>query len=289
MRGTLHFVAGKDLGWLLELTTARLIRESNTRRAQLELTDEQLGVAKDAVIAALSGGVVLERGHLLASVERAGVPILGQRGYHILWHLAQTGVLVFGPVAGKQQTFALLSEWIPEQRMLERDESLGELALRYFSSHGPATVKDLGRWASITLTDARIGLAIARASLDELDVDGVSYFLAPGLETAGKGVFALPGFDEYLLGYGDRSAALAPQHSSRIAPGGNGVFVSTIVVDGRVAGTWRRSAQAKEVVIEPTWFSRPSHRERVGFDRAIERYAEFVGRTARTVDYSIIS
>ena len=112
-----------------------------------------------------------------------------------------------------RDSWALLDEWVPQPRRLERDEALEEFAFRYFSSHGPATVKDFAWWSSLTLTDARAGLAAARDRLDELEVDGATYYLRPGLEPAERAVHLLPGFDEYLLGYGDRSAPLAGEHA----------------------------------------------------------------------------
>lgn len=278
MRGTLHFIAGEDLGWMLELTTPRLIKQSVRRRAQQGITDAELVTARDTAIATLSGNRILERNALLAEFDKAGVSVASQRGYHLLWYLSQTGVTVLGPASGKQQTFALLDEWVDKPRRLDRDESLGELALRYFTSHGPATEKDLARWASITLGDVRTGLAIAKDSLEQRDFDGVAHYLAPGLQPASNAVHALPGFDEYMLGYGDRSAALAPEHSSKILPGGNGVFRPTIVVNGEVLGTWRKLERSKSVAIGADWFETPTSKAQAGFERAVKRYGTFVGK-----------
>lgn len=283
MRGTLHFIAGEDLGWMLQLTTDRLIKGAAARRKQLELTEADLAVARDTALAVLEGGVALERNDLLAEFDRVGVATTGQRGYHLLWNLAQTGVIVFGPVSGKQQTFVLLDEWITEPRRLERDEALGELARRYFTSHGPATVRDLAWWASLTLTEARSGLAIARDQLEERDVDGTTYFSAPGLKPAKKAVFALAGFDEFMLGYQDRSAALAPEHSNLIVPGGNGIFHPTIVSNGKVVGTWRRTSTASAVTLQPEWFADPSPTVKAGFERAANKYGAFLGKQVRIV------
>jgi hypothetical protein len=247
MRGTLHFVAAEDLAWLLALTGPRSFATQRARRAQLELGDGDLDRAREAAIGALSGGRELGRAGLLAVWEAAGLSTAGQRGYHLIVHLAQTGTLCFGPIRDGEQQLVLLSEWVPEPRRLERDEALGELAGRYFRGHGPATVKDFGRWAKLVAADVRTGLAISRPELEPLVVDGTEYLmdpLTPGrLEDCrqqARGVFLLPGFDEYMLGYGDRSAALAPEFADRIVPGGNGMFQPTVVADGRVVGTWRR-------------------------------------------------
>jgi hypothetical protein len=139
--------------------------------------------------------------------------------------------------------------------------ALGELARRYFASHGPATVADLVRWTGLTVRDVRRGLEIAGEALTTIEVDGVAYHLAPETLDAPmptRGVLMLPGFDEYVLGYRDRSSALAPEHSDAIVPGGNGIFKATIVVDGEVVGTWSRKATSREVVVDPAPFNQLS-------------------------------
>ena len=282
MRGTLHFVAPEDLGWILGLTSERLIKGAAARRAALGLTEELLEATRAAVIEALTGGVVLTRDEMYAVFERAGVSPGGQRGYHVLWYLSQSGTLCFGPPDKKQQTFVLFDEWIRDQRELERDEALGEFALRYFRSHGPATIRDFAWWSSTTLTAARIGLAIAGDSLSRFERDGESYYCSADAvrDPAPDGVRALPGFDEYLLGYQDRRPQLAEEHSQAIIPGGNGVFLRTIVRDGTVVGTWKRTLSSRGVSITAQPFSSMNGRLENGFARAGNDYARFLSMKA---------
>ena len=284
LRGTLHLVASEDLGWLLGLTASRAIASVADRRAALGITKTDVERAREIAQAALAGRRVLTREALLTAFRAAGVSTLGQRGYHLLWYLAQTGTLVLGPSAGRQQTFALLDEWVPRPRRLERDEALGTLALRYFRSHGPATVADLARWSGLTVGDVRRGLGICGNALRTLEFDGLTYHLGPeSLEPAARAavVHLLPGFDEYLLGYGDRSAALAPEHHEAIVPGGNGMFKPTIVVDGEVVGTWRRIVTTHKIVIEPAPFGGLSAGVRELLAEAAQGYGAFIGRPAR--------
>jgi hypothetical protein len=245
MRGTLHFVIGEDLGWMLGLTGARMLQTAAGTRRRLGLTDDDYtraeGVARDL----LGGGRKASRAEMHAAFEAAGVSTQGQRGVHILGQLAQLGILVLAA----RDSWTLLEEWVPSPRRLERDEALQEFALRYFTSHGPATVKDFAWWSSLTLADARAGLASARDRLDELELEGATYYLRPGLEPAERAVHLLPGFDEYLLGYGDRSAPLAGSHANTVVPGGNGLFMPTIVVDGEVVGIWKRDRKSKRIVV----------------------------------------
>jgi hypothetical protein len=165
---------------------------------------------------------------------------------------------------------------VPSPRRLDHDEALGEFALRYFTGHGPATVHDLAWWSSLTLADARVGLAIARPALDELVVDGDTHYLAADTAPAPRAVHALPGFDEYLLGYRTRDAALAPDHAELVVPGKNGLFLPTIVVDGEVVGVWRRTLTAKGVTVEAQPFEGALVPR--GFARATRAYARFLER-----------
>ena len=275
-RGTLHLVMPEDLGWMLPLAARRQATTAAKRRADLGIDDAALDRAESTARELLAPGP-MRRDALLASWAERGIDTDGQRGYHLLWNLAQSQVLVFGPADGRQPTFALFEHRIAAPRRLDRDELLAELALRYFGSHGPATVRDLAWWASITLSDARAGLEACGDRLERRTIGGVEYAMRPGLERAAPGVFALPGFDEYLLGYQDRSAALPPQHAPRVVPGGNGVFLPTIVAGGEVVGLWRRTERAGRIDVTAEPFDALTARARAGFERAMRRYGRFAG------------
>ena len=288
LRGTLHFVAAEDLGWMLSLSADRMIKRSATIFANEGLTAKVLARAGESARGALAGGRSLSRDELYRLLQDSGVSTVGQARYHAVWYLCQTGALCLGPPNGKTQTFVLLDEWVPDPRRLERDDALGELAGRYFRSHGPATVRDFSWWSALTLTEARKGLTIARRQLAALEVDGLEYFLSPDLpgvspdlpgEPSASGTRLLPGFDEYLLGYGDRRVALADEHSPLVFPGKNGMFLPTIVVDGAVVGTWRRTATSRQVAVTAQAFEPLPARIRAAVDLAAAEYARFVGLT----------
>jgi len=262
MRGTLHLTAAEDLPWMLRYLAARVIRASASRRAGLGLDEPQLERARELASEALSGGRRLRRSDLLATWTTAGLDPGGQRGVHMLRYLAMTGTLVFGPTTAGEQLLVLLDEWVTQPRQLERDEALGELAVRYFRSHGPATSADLAGWARLTAGDVRTAIALARPALATLDVDGTEHLLDPqtsdrlaAAHAQAVGVLLLPGFDEFLLGYRDRRAQLDPAHAEQIVPGGNGVFRPTVVSAGRVVGTWTRTGRAARQEVTATPFT----------------------------------
>jgi hypothetical protein len=262
MRGTLHLVAAEDLPWMLDVAAPRAVARAAARRAQLDLDRPVLEQARALAVAALTGGHQLRREDLLVVWSEGGLVTAGQRGYHMLWHLAQTGTVCFGPVREGEQLVVLVEEWIPHPRRLDRDEALGEWAWRYFRSHGPATIKDFSRWAGLSAADVRAGLALVRARLAGVEVDGVEYFMDPqtpdlldACRPHARGVFLLPGFDEFVLGYADRRAALPAEFADRIVPGGNGVFRPTVISDGHIVGTWTHTGRGARSTVAATPFT----------------------------------
>ncbi len=281
MRGTVHLVPSRDAAWMVELTGARVLPTLARRREQLEISDVVAEQACELWAQALAGGTRLTREQMLETLRDKGIDTSGQRGYHLLAFAAHRGVLCFGPNAGKQQTFVLLAEWAPDPHRPDRDEALATLAQRYFRSHGPTTVKDFAGWTGLTLGDARRAIAaagerIATARFADVDVH-LDPSLLDRLDTIGRQpqgqVWALPGFDEYLLGYKDRSLMLAPEHFQAVVPGGNGVFQPTIVRDGRVVATWRRTVTAHQLTIDvaPLLPLPPADRRRA--EAALQHYA----------------
>jgi hypothetical protein len=278
MRGTLHLVAPEDIDWMLAITRKRMATTMATRRGALGITDRELDQATRAAHETLSGGRISRRDDLLAAFESTGLTTSAGRGYHFLFHLAVHGVIVFGPVDGKHQTFALLDEWVTPARALEGDEALAEFAGRYFTSHGPATDRDLAWWAGITLGDARKGIDLAR--LEARDFDSVTHYFRPGLERAAERARVLPGFDEYLLGYQDRSAVLDPEFNALTVPGSNGIFLPTLVVDGRVVGIWRKTERAQRVDIDAEPFEALPALSRRLLEVEFDSYSAFLGKPA---------
>jgi hypothetical protein len=273
MRGTLHFVCPDDLPWILALTGQRMARSAAGRHRDLELDEEQFDRVERIARERLEGGRTISRGMLLEAFNAGGVSTVGQRGTHLLVQLAHLGVTV---LVGHSE-YALLDDRVRQPRRLEREDALREFALRYFSSHGPATVQDFAWWSSLTLTDARVGLAAAREQLEELELDGARYYHRSDVQPAARAVHLLPGFDEYLLGYSDRRAPLSGADTKVIVPGGNGMFLSTIVVNGEVVGSWRRTAKAKKVELTTAPFGELSATARWAVAHAATRYGEYLG------------
>ncbi|MEO7007307.1 MAG: winged helix DNA-binding domain-containing protein [Terrimesophilobacter sp.] len=282
MRGTLHLVAPQDLRWMLQLTAPRTLASAAARQRQLDLDHDVLDRSADLTRTELAGGGAATRTEFLAVLAHAGIATSGQRGYHIIWYLAQLGLICWGPPSHGAQAMVLLDEWAPATEEVPRDEALRRFAVGYFRGHGPATLRDFVWWSKLTVADARRGLAAARDELIAVRSGAADYYLsagaraAPGTSSQGA-VHLLPGFDEFLLGYQDRSDALPPEHSNRIVPGGNGMFLPVIVSRGRVVGTWHRTLGTDAVEVSSEPFERLTAGESTGFARAAAAYATFLG------------
>jgi len=275
MRGTLHFVAAEDARWMLRLLAPRIISRTAGRHRQLGLDAATFRKSRSRLEKALAGGRVLSRPELYRVLEGAGVVTTDQRGIHILIQLAMQGILCFGARSGRQPTFALLDEWLPAAPVPDRDDALGELTVRYFTSHGPAAVHDFAWWSGLTLGDARRGLVVAGKRL----VDRGGTWSAPFRSAPARGTVAhlLPAYDEYTVAYRDRSAFLDPAHAVRTR---NGIFSAAVTVDGRIVGTWTRRRAGQAVVVTTDLFDRPSRGVARALEAALKRYGDFVGLPA---------
>ena len=279
MRGTLHFVAAADIRWMLELLTPRVA--VNIRQYLLREFDLDEGVfarSKDLFARALQGGKRLTRNAMYDVLEAGGVSA-SQRGRHILTGLAQDGFICFGAREGKQQTFALLDEWAPKARRMARDESLAEIAKRYFTGHGPATLQDFAWWSGLTTADATAGLEMTKRLLAQETINGQTYWLAsstPATKDPSPTAYMLPAYDEYTVAYKDRSAVLDPTYAKQ-ANSGNGIFYPTIVVDGQVVGTWKRTLKKDSLVVTPSPFANLKRAETRAIAEAANRYGKFLG------------
>ncbi|HMF30852.1 MAG TPA: winged helix DNA-binding domain-containing protein, partial [Candidatus Lokiarchaeia archaeon] len=280
MRGTLHFVAAEDVRWMIKLLAPRAIARSLRRQEQLNINHASLARSNKLVIEALEGGNQLTRKALLQILDDAQIPTANQRGYHILWRLAEDGVICLAPREGKQQTFALLDEWVPTTLEFSRDEALATLARRYFSSHGPATLQDFVWWSGLSTVDAKAGLQLVNSGLLHENIKNRTYWWSENeieVHLGLKSAFLLPAFDEYLVGYKDRSAALSTKHAGYV----KSLLTPTIILEGQVVGTWKRSMTKDAAIIAPTFFSPLTTAERQACGVAATQYADFYNKAVK--------
>lgn len=286
MRPTWHFVAPADLRWLLALTAPRVKIVLASYDRKLGIDAALLARSHDAIVRALESGQHLTRTELDAALRRAGIAATnGQVLGHLVMHAELDALICSGPRRGKQFTYALVDGRVPPAAPLSRDESLAELAVRYFTSHGPATVRDFVWWSGLTIGDARRGIALADGRLVAETVDGLTCWLAPTGPPLPmpEPVYLLANYDEYTVAYRDRDAYYDPALAAAAQSRAEVPFANVILVDGRVGGLWRRTLSAKSVAVEARWFVDPTPAQRRAFAEAVERYAAFLGLRAELV------
>jgi hypothetical protein len=289
MRGTVHFVPSQDAPWRLEGLGARPLAAAARRRRTIGLEETEADRAVAVLAERLSGGGRLSRQQCLTTLQEAGIDSAGQLGYHLLWYASQCGVTCIAPNVDGEQTFVLLDEWVPDPVQLDRDEALATIALRYFRSHGPATRQDFTGWTGLTVADVRTGIEGCGDALTTVLVNDVEHLVASdaldtpaGLKSAQ--VLALPGFDEFVLGYKDRGLVMDPEQLEAVLPGGNGIFRSTIVRRGRVVATWKRSLVGSDRVRVEVWPTNPMAAPlRRQVERAMQPFAAFHARRAEVL------
>lgn len=241
MRPTWHFVSPGDIRWMLELTAPRVTAIAGTRHRQLQLDGHIFSRSEKALSAALQGGKQLTRSEIADALQYAGIATDKQRFVHIMMQMELNGLVCSGGTRGKQFTYALLDERVPQTERLDRSEALAALANRYFTAHGPATLPDFAWWSGLTIADCKAGLEMMKDKLANAVVEGITYWFAEQThDSTSKSpvAFLLPNYDEYIVSYKDRSAAIAAKDIDKADPRGT-IFNNTIVINGRIAGVWK--------------------------------------------------
>lgn len=280
LRPTWHFVLPEDIRWLLELTSPRVLAQNASMARKLGLDARTVSRGLDAIARALEGGNWRTRQEIGEVLGRARVKeASGQRLAYVVMQAELEGLIASGPRRGKQFTYGLLAERAPGgaragtkvRGASARDEALARLATRYLAGHGPATVHDLARWASLTLADAARGM-------DAAEVARPAAVTKTATGGAVRGDHLLCVYDEYVNGYRDRSAIFDPAHAAAITHRGAAV-TQVYILDGQVLGTWSRTLGKDRVGIELQPFdARMAARTLIKrLTPSAEAFARFVG------------
>jgi hypothetical protein len=277
MRGTIHFMPAEDVQWMVRL----LARRQNIKLAGMfrraGLAPDIFERAGEVFVKSLQGGKQLMRKQLYEALSVAGIEVQGELSNgHLLGYWAGEGVICLGSRQGKQQTFALLDDWVPKHRVLEGEEALATLARRYFRSHGPATLYDFAWWTGLTIAEARQGIELVEQHFVSETVNGQIYWFSPASEPVSHSssvAYLLPNYDEFTVAYKDRSAFLDPTRSREEALYGIG---HSVIIDGRMVGTWKRTLKKDTVVVTINPFSKLSEEQQAAVVKAAQSYAHFL-------------
>jgi hypothetical protein len=273
-RGTLHLVHAKDVHWMLQLVAPGILPKLKTRHKELGLKETQFSTFYSILTDALKKGKQLSRTQLSDVFKQKGIDAKGPRLYHILLKAALEQVICCGL---KKDTFRLLEK---SKIKMTREESLKEIAGRYFFSHGPATVDDLSSWAGITLTEARKGIEAAGSVLNNFEFADKIYWSA-AVKSKSKqklpGCMLLAGFDEYYLGYKDKSICSDDKYFKNIVQK-NGIFNPLLLINGHVEGVWKRTYEKEKIIIELLPFRKLNKTEKHFIYAAAQKFSIFTCR-----------
>jgi hypothetical protein len=277
LRPTWHFVRAEDVGWLLDLTGPRVQRVTGQQlRSAHGLDERSIDHAVTAVMEVLASRGQLTRAQLADELRDRGIAGSGQILMILLAHAELGGLICSGRIADGEHTYALMGERVPAPRRLGRAEALAELALRYFTGHGPATERDLAYWATLTLTDVRAGLEQVRGRLDSFEHEGRLFWHAPGDAPGGPQepvAHLLQILDETYRGYQDSRWVL---DAAGDVPRTRETAAGMALVDAQLVAAMRRTVAHDHVQFDLRPYRALTSAEIEALNQAARRYGEYL-------------
>ena len=283
LRPTWHFVAAEDIRWMLALTAPRVRATMLPYDRHLGLDDAVYARSAAVITRELSGGRHRTRAQLGEALNREKIDSgVGQRMAHLMMRAELDGLVCSGVRDGMQSTYALLEERVPPAPVMPRDEAMHELALRYFRTRGPATVQDFSWWSGLKMGDARQAIELVGPKLSQDIVEGRTFWFAddaPAPARAGSSAHLLPNYDEYFIGFRDRSALSGRVAASKIAVPPEAFIAHVVVVDGELVGGWKRVTKGGTVTVELRLVVDVPARATRRINEQVRRYARFLHGT----------
>jgi len=280
LRPTWHFVSPADIRWMLKLTAPRVHAVNAFMYRQSGLDKATFKKSNMTLEKALYGGKHLTRTELASVLEKAGISAKGFRLGYLMMSAELDGVICSGARRGKQFTYALLEERVPQVKAISRDDALAELVKRYFNTRDPATVQDFAWWSGLTVSDAKNGIEANQAHLASEAINGQTYwFTKSALRPKDKSrtAYLLPNYDEYFIGFKDRSAIGEVAKQAGIKGDDPALIAHIIILDGQIVGGWRRTINKDSVRVELKPITRLTNIEHRAITDAAERYGKFLG------------
>jgi hypothetical protein len=278
LRPTWHLVSANDIYWMLALTAPQIKTLLKSRHRGLELSQAIFTKSNSIIEKALKGGTHLTRKELMGELEKAGIATDDNRASHLLLWTELDGIVCSGATKGGKQTYALLEERVPKPNPVTKEEALATLAKKYFTSHGPATIRDFVWWSGLSVSDAKQALEMVKSDFISETIDSQTYWLGNSAsipKTDLESVYLLPAFDEFIISYKDRSASL-PYENHNKAVSNNGIFRPLIVVNGQVTGIWKRTTKKDKVIVETELFTQPNKTSKSLIEKASIQFGNFL-------------
>jgi hypothetical protein len=285
LRPTWHFVAATDIGWMLTLSAPRVHAANAYWYRYHEVDDAVARRSRTVITKALRDGKHLTRADLGQALTKAKIEISNPtRLACIVMRAELDRVICSGARRGKQFTYALFEDRVRESTALQRDAALFELARTYFETRGPATLDDFSWWSGLTKADAKRGVEAAATHLEHESIEGRSYWFSAerAVRLSPPLVHLLPNYDEYFVGFKDRSAFSARLKASGAEARTSALSGHLLVVNGQIVGGWRRTVVGHKMVIEPKLLIQLSEAERHAVETVTQRFGRFLELPAKT-------
>ncbi len=281
LRPTWHLVRAKDVRWMLDITAPNIRAAMAFRERWLELDEKIFRRCEKIMEKALTRDKFLPRAALMLLLNKAGILTDDNRSSHILLRMELDGIICSGPRQGKQITYALLEERVPPAEKQSRDASLAELTRRYFNGHGPATLYDFTWWSGLSVKDGKKGIELLGSKIHQAKAGEKQYWFLPGQDVSPKlpPALLLPAFDEWIIGYTDRTGLFATEHERKIITT-NGIFRPVLLCNGQAAGSWRQVEKKGAIAITKEWFHPVSQAAQKAIKTAERKYISFKADSA---------
>jgi hypothetical protein len=273
LRPTWHFVARDDIRWMLAIAAPRVIAANGSMYRKYNIDDKLFTTSFKVIEKVLGDNNYATRDAIREELKKKNIE--GDSVYMscIMMQAELTGLICSGPRQGNQFTYALIEERAPNAKQLNREEALRELCLRYFTTRGPASVKDFTTWSGLTVKDAKDGLAMITGELEKETINGADYYFPSAMPSGKKEVsFLMPDYDEYGIAYKDRSVLSNPEIIKTTS-----IFDRAIIANGTIAGTWKRTIQKDSVQLDLNLFEPYKPTDEV-IVKAVEDYARFLDK-----------
>lgn len=280
LRPTWHIIPAKDIYWMLALSASKIRTLMRNMDKQLELTEKIFTKSNAVIEKCLAGAKYVSREEIGSRLEQAGIHTNENRLSHLLMRSELEGIACSGKPVSNKISYALLEQRVPKKTLPGKEESLALLAQKYFTSHGPATLQDFSWWSGLTLTHARQGLEAVKKQFNCIKIAGAEYWVDGSFpldkNKRNTGIHLLPAYDEFIISYKSRAAALLPEHRKKVLTV-NGIFFPVIVENGQVVATWKRKAVKDQLAVEANFFQQPSAKLLGAVKKSAKQLAAFYG------------
>lgn len=272
MRGTLHYVSSEDVYWMTKLLGPRINRKMASYYKKLDMSEEVINRAEKILIKNLKGNNQIDRQSIYELWEKEGINTKQQRGLFLLQNFAQKSLICFGSRKDKQFTFGLIEDIAPNAKKLSQDESLKEIALRYFTSHGPAQISDLAWWSGLTIAEVKKGIELNGKDLLEQQIEDRIFYMSPNIPEIKEDklpIKFLQAYDEFTIAYKDRSDM--SKYNIFVKDG----FYAMIIKNGEVIGSWRRALEKDLVILQAKMAVKLNSQDKKDLENAAKLYEKF--------------